>query len=365
MSLALAAGIVVRKGHGGGAAKKYLSIFSLAGAKNAPGEKRLSIESSLTKKLLELECRQSDIRTRYPAADHTILMQASVPRGRPFEDVVFMLSRAASGTPYTVSDCIVDEKKQSAIITFCSHSKKSPVVTLSVTASERYNSGTARMAIVVENMEDTSYQIAVSLLSYAEPLSVSIMPGSKKSEIIAQLADQHQKEVIIRLPLESQGRVPAEVAPTAIMVHYSKDEINAIMSDAVRELPNFTGFANAWGSRACEDSRAMNIVLANARKQHGYFLETRTTKNSVVAQVASALDCPFSQVNARIEKKTAPDILADLKRFGVQAQSGGSCVASVGASRQLCDALISARPWFRQNGIRLVFVSEIVKHPRD
>jgi polysaccharide deacetylase 2 family uncharacterized protein YibQ len=109
----------------------------------------------------------------------------------------------------------------------------------------------------------------------------------------------------------------------------------------------------------------MNIVLANARKQHGYFLETRTTKNSVVAQVASALDCPFSQVNARIEKKTAPDILADLKRFGVQAQSGGSCVASVSAGRQLCDALISARPWFRQNGIRLVFVSEIVKHPRD
>jgi polysaccharide deacetylase 2 family uncharacterized protein YibQ len=109
----------------------------------------------------------------------------------------------------------------------------------------------------------------------------------------------------------------------------------------------------------------MNIVLADIRKQHGYFLETRTTKNSVVAKVASAIDCPFSEVNARMEKKTAPEILAELKRLGVQAQSGGTCVASVGASRQLCDALTSARPWFRQNGIRLVFVSEVVKHPRD
>jgi polysaccharide deacetylase 2 family uncharacterized protein YibQ len=292
-------------------------------------------------------------------------MQAAVPRGRPFEGMILALSQASSGTPYSVADCIVDEKKQSALITFSSRSKSNPVISLAVTSADRYFSGTARMAFVIENLEDTSYQLAVNVLSIPEPLSVSVIPGSKKAALIAQLADQHQKEVIIRLPFESQGKIPEQFEPAAIMVHYSKDAITAIVSGAVKDMPNFTGFANAWGSRACEDSRVMNIVLADVRKQHGYFIETRTTKNSVVAQVASALDCPFSEVNARIEKKTAPDILADLKRLGAQAQAGATCVASVSASKQLCDALTAARPWFKQNGIRLVFVSEIVKHPRD
>jgi polysaccharide deacetylase 2 family uncharacterized protein YibQ len=365
VSLALAAGIAIRKDHAGGLTQKVRGFFTRESAKNPAGEKRLSIENALTKKLMELECRQSDIRSRYSAGDNTIAMQAAVPRGRPFEGMILALSRAASGTAYAVVDCIVDEKKQSAFITFSSHSKSNPQVTLTVTSSDRYFSGTARMAFVIENLEDTSYQLAVNVLSIPEPLSVSVIPGSKKAALIAQLADQHQKEVIVRLPFESQGKIPDQFEPAAIMVHYSKDAITAIVSGAVKDIPNFTGFANAWGSRACEDSRVMNIVLADVRKQHGYFIETRTTKNSVVAQVASALDCPFSEVNARIEKKTAPDIFAELKRLGATAQAGATCVASVGASKQLCDALTAARPWFRQNGIRLVFVSEIVKHPRD
>jgi polysaccharide deacetylase 2 family uncharacterized protein YibQ len=361
--IVLAAGFVIRKDPAAASVKKYLSFFSSSGAKKTAGEKRLSIETALTKKLLELECRQQEIKTRTAPGVITIL--ASVPRGRPFEDVVLALSRAAAATPYAVSDCVVDEKKQSAVITFSSRSKNSPVITLSITTSERYFSGTARIAIVVENLEDTSYQLAVSVMSFPEPLSMSIIPGSKKAALIGQLADQHQKEIIIRLPFESQGKMPEQVEKSAIMVHYSKDAITTIVSNAVKDIPNFTGFANAWGSRACEDSRVMNIVLADIRKQHGYFLETRTTKNSVVAQVASALDCPFSEVNVRIEKKTAPDILAELKRCGAQAQAGGALVACVGASRQLCEALTAGRPWLKQNGIRFVFVSEIVKHPRD
>jgi polysaccharide deacetylase 2 family uncharacterized protein YibQ len=167
------------------------------------------------------------------------------------------------------------------------------------------------------------------------------------------------------MPFESQGSMPASVAQSAIMVHFSKDAINAMVGSAVHDIPNFTGFTNAWGSRACEDSRIMNIILANIRKQHGYFIETRTTKNSVAASVAMALDCPFSEVNARIEKRTAPDIAAELRRLGAGAQANGTMAASVTASKQLADALADVRAWFRQNGIKLVFVSEIVKHPHE
>jgi polysaccharide deacetylase 2 family uncharacterized protein YibQ len=361
--LSCALAIAIRKEAYSGLIQRFLPVLSHEAGR--PETKTIPIEAALRKKLLQLECRPADIRSHYSPDDGAIEMQASVPRGRPFEWVVCELSRAAKGTPYTVSDCIVDEKKQSANITFAPYAKNGARCFLTITGSERFYSGTARMALVVENLEDTSYQCAVSILSFSEPLSVSVMAGTKKAALIAQLADQHQKEIIIRLPLESQGKVPSAVEQSTIMVHYSKDAITAIVSSAVKDIPNFTGFGNVWGSRACEDSRVMNIVLADVRKQHGYFIETRTTKNSVVASVATELDCPFSEVNARIEKKTAPDIAAELRRLGVGAQASGTLVASVAASKQLSDALPAVRSWFKQEGIRFVFVSEIVKHPHD
>jgi polysaccharide deacetylase 2 family uncharacterized protein YibQ len=367
--LVCAAGITIRKDSSGRLVRKCLIFFSRwtgpVETKTTAGDRLLPVEAALHKKLLQLECRPTDIKSHGSADGHDIMMQASVPRGRPLEWVVCALSQVTKGTSYAVSDCIVDEKKLSATITFSSHAKNNPRCMLTITCSERFYSGTARMALIVENLEDTSYQCAVSILSFSEPLSVSVMPGSKKAALIAQLADQHQKEIIIRLPMEPQGKVPAGFEQSAIMVHYSKDAILAIVSAAVKDIPNFTGFGNAWGSRACEDSRVMNIVLADVRKQHGYFIETKTTKNSVVASVATALDCPFSEVNARIDKKTAPDIAAELRRLGASAQASGTFVATAAASRQLWDALTAVRPWLKQAGVRLVFVSEIVKHPHD
>ena len=337
----------------------------LLGAKNTSGDKRLPIEKAVYKKLAELECKSADIKTRVSKDKSTIEILASVPRGKPFEAVLFDLSLAAKGTSYAVSDCIVDEKKQSAMLTLQSRAKNSPLVTVSVLGNERYFSSTAKMAIVVENLEDTSYQLAVSILSFSDPISAALVPGSKKASLIAQLADQQQKEIIIRLPLEPSAQIPPAFVQTTIMVHYSKEAILSLIANSTREVPNFTGFTNIWGSRACEDTRVMSIVIGSIAKQHGYFLENRTTKNSVVPAVAQELSCPYTHVNARIEKKTSQEIISELKRLGVSAQACGSMIVTAPASKPFLDGLTTCKAWFRQNGIKLAFVSEIVKQPEN
>ncbi len=330
-------------------------------SKNTSGDKKLPIEKALYKKLAELECKSTDVKSRIVRDKNIIELQAAVPRGKPFEAILYELGLAAKGTSYVISDCIIDEKKQSASLTLSSKAKNSPLVTVSMLGSDRFFSGTAKMAIVVENLEDTSYQLAVSILSFSDPITAAIMPGSKKASLIAQLADQQQKEIIIRLPLEPMTKIPPAFEQTTIMVHYSKEAILSLIANATKEAPNFTGFTNIWGSRACEDSRIMNIVIGDIAKQHGYFLENRTTKNSVVPTVAQSLACPYTHVNARIDKKSSQEILAELKRLGVSAQSNGACIVAVAASKPFLDGLVSCKPWFKQNGIKLAFVSEIVK----
>ena len=333
--------------------------------KNTTGTGGLSLESVLRKKLGELEVRPADITAKVLQQDHTVIIQAVVPRGKPPEWIVWQLSAAADGTPYRVSDCIFDEKKQSFTMQFVSLSKKDPQVTLVLLNSERYSSGTALMAFVVENLEDTAYQIAVSLLSFPEPLSVSIAPMGKKAALIAQLADQYKKEVIIRLPLEPTGKVPGEFENATIMVHYPREKIHSIISDAVKHLPNAKGFSNLWGSRGLEDSRLTGIVFDEIKKQRGYFIEAPATKNSVAASVAASMGLPYAEMGGRLEKSAPADLLAEIKRYAAIAQVKGAITVHGSASRQLCDALKAALPFLRQNGIRLAYVSEIVKRAGD
>jgi polysaccharide deacetylase 2 family uncharacterized protein YibQ len=305
--------------------------------------------------------RPADITSQVSPQDRSLSLRAAVPKGKPFEWIVRQLSTAAEGTLYSVSDCIVDERKSSCTISFASSSKRDPAVTLAVVTADKYIAGTAAMALVVEGLEDTAYQIAVSVLSFSEPLTVSLPPFGKKASLIAQLAEQYKKEVVVRLPLEPPGKVPDEFAHSVIMIHYPEHTIRAMIGDAVKHLPDVKGFSNLWGSRALEDTRVMTIILDEAGKRHGYFVESKPAKNSVAGTVAQRLGVPYECLSLRIERTTAPDIVAEIKRQAAAAQARGSLVLRCTGSRALTDALKAALPYLRQNGIRLAFASEVVK----
>jgi polysaccharide deacetylase 2 family uncharacterized protein YibQ len=340
---------------------RQASPASRAAVKNTTGTGYSHMESSLFARLTELEARPSDITETFSAEENNLTVRASLPKGKPFEWVLLRLSVAVEGTQYRVADCSADDKKRSCTLQFSSSLKKEPRVTLLVTCSDRYFSGTAMMAVIIENLEVTTYQIAVSTLSLPEPISVSITPAGKKASLMAQLAVQYNKEVIVRLPLEPTGSMPHAFEQSTVMVHYTREAIHKIILDAVRNIPNPKGFSNLWGSRACEDSRTMAMVLDETKKQRCYFAEAPATKNSVAASMAASIGIPYGEIGARLEKTSAPDIIAEVKRYAATAQAKGSVIVRASASKQLSDALKAAIPYLKQNGIQLVFVSELVK----
>jgi len=333
--------------------------------KNTTQPGRPSIESTITRKLSDLEVRPADIAVKYSQQDRSLAIQAAVPKGKPFEWVVRQLSDAVEGTSYRVSDCLVDEKKLSCTMVLSSSSKRDPQVTLVVTSAERFLSGNARMAFVVEDLEDTAYQIAVGVLSFPEPLTISLVPAGKKAPLIAQLAEQYKKEVVVRLPLEPAGKVPPELQQSTIMVHYSEQSIRAMVSAAAQRIINVKGYSNLWGSRALEDSRVMTIVFEEIKKQRGYFIETKSARNSVAGPIAQRLAVPYENVTARLDNAPTPDLVAEIKRDAAIAQLKGFLVVRCAGTRRLGDALKAALPFLRQNGVRLVFVSDIVKRAAD
>ncbi len=330
-------------------------------AQNIIPRGRFPIESALRAKLAGLEVRPGDLSSRFLSQDNLIAMQAAVPRGKPLEWIVWQVSTATEGTAYHESDCTADQNKSSCTLTFISSSKRDPRVTLAIVPSDRFFSSTARMAIVVENLEDTVYQIAVDILSLPEPITISLSPAGKKAILIGQLAAQSKKETIIRLPLEPAGRVPKEFDQTTIMVHYPKQTIRRMIADDVRRFPDAKGFSNLWGSRALEDPRVMTEVLQDIKRLHGYFIESRAAKNSVAGAIAQTVGLPYAEFTARLDNAPGVDALSEIKRCAAAAQSKGSLLVRCTGTKRTGDALRAALPFLKQNGIQLVFVSDLLK----
>lgn len=332
---------------------------------NTSNQKSPPVIAALYQKLGDLEARPADISqtTRRGKAftDSLIIVTARVPRGRPLEWTVWELCQTVKGAAYRAADCFLDEKKQSCALTFVPDRAKAPSVELTVLQSDRFFSGTAKMAVIGEIGSDTSYQTVVAFLSVPEPVSISLLPSKKQSALIAQLADQYHKEVIVRIPLEPEGRIPTDFAGQVIMVHFTKEAVHAIVAEAVAAVPNFSGFNNLWGSRALEDSRLMGIVCNEILKTHGYFIETRATKNSVALSICESIGLPAGEINTVVnEQSKQTDLEKQFRNYAATAQANGSIIVSISINARVVAALKASVGLFKRNGIRLVPVSEIV-----
>jgi polysaccharide deacetylase 2 family uncharacterized protein YibQ len=337
--------------------------------KNTTGQPESALLNALNAKLVEIETRSSDITRSFSkqssgldAGDSILYISARVPRGRPLEWMAWSFTQATLGTCYRVSDCFFDEKKQSCVFVFSSNEKKAPRIQFTVSRCDRYMSATGEIAFIGEIEEDTTYQTIVSFLSLPDPLAIAVISCKKQSALIAQLADHYRKEVIIRIPLEPVSKIPSDFTSPVIMVHYSKDAVHPLFSQAIKSVPNFSGFTNFWGSRALEDSRIMSILFNEIKKTRGYFLETKTAKNSVARSLAQTAGVPFGDIAVSISGKARQgDVDKQLRGIAATAQNSGAASVFLPLNAATVSALKTLSPWFKQNGITLVFPSKIVQ----
>jgi polysaccharide deacetylase 2 family uncharacterized protein YibQ len=336
------------------------SLPSLLAEGGKSSENRL--EEALLSRLTELDVRSREIETKLFLEDSTKSIAAAVPRGRPMEWVVWHLSQSVKGTSYSVADSFYDALRKEYTILFTSSKRGTAEIMLTVSEANRYSSSAARMAILVNGFDFRADQTTVKLLTFPKRLTISIIPDRKNAAWAAQAASEYGKEVVIALPLESHGAVPDKLADDLIMIHFPEERIRRMIIEPTKIIPHFAGFCNLFGSRGCEDSRLMRILLQEVHGRKAYFVDTRAARNSVAPKIAAQIGLPFAQVSAEIdEKEDAATIEEHIQRLCVVAQKKGGVLVYVPASVALIEALQKSLERFEQNGIELVFVSQIVQ----
>ena len=136
------------------------------------------------------------------------------------------------------------------------------------------------IVIIIDDFGYRDDNVSEGFLSLDADLTFAVIPGHQNSKVFAAKADQNGYEVIVHMPMESTNETRGE-KEYMLTTSMTSNEIESRVEEVISEFPEAVGMNNHQGSKATSDKRIMNI-LSNVLKRHGkYFIDSRTTSETV------------------------------------------------------------------------------------
>ena len=220
-----------------------------------------------------------------------------------------------------------------------------------------------RAAIVIDDLgQDVETARQFSELSH--PLTFSILPLLPHSIEIAKNAQQVGREVMLHLPMEPEPGSPVAAGAGAIKVGMSSEDVARTVREDLASVPHAVGVNNHMGSRATTDPRLMAAVMEVLNRRHLYFVDSRTTAESVALDVARRFEVPaFFRSVFLDDTKTTAYSLGQLRELRRLAEQRGAALAIGHPYPTTLAALAEFLPDLEKDDIELVPVSQLVHLP--
>jgi polysaccharide deacetylase 2 family uncharacterized protein YibQ len=219
----------------------------------------------------------------------------------------------------------------------------------------------AKVAIVID---DFGYGISdiQSWLTFARPITFSVLPNLNYSTRISRLANAYGKEVILHLPLEPHHEENQPQEQFTITTTIPEPQVLKILGKAIASITHLKGISNHQGSRATEDVNLMRIIFSELKKRNLFFLDSLVTPKSVCQDLALQTGIRFVQRDVFLDNiNEVEEIKKQLNKLADVAQQRGFAIG-IGHDRpKTIEALQSSYRDLEARGIEFVYLSELVK----
>jgi len=162
-------------------------------------------------------------------------------------------------------------------------------------------------------------------LNIPGPLTIAVLPGLPHSAEAAKRIRAVGKEVILHQPMEAIGG--QNPGPGAIFSNMSELEIREVLARNIAEVGPVNGINNHQGSKITMEKQTMQVILSFCKENNLYFLDSRTTSDSVASEVARQVGIKFTERNVFIDNEQNKDAMLRYIGNGLtRAQRNGSAV---------------------------------------
>lgn len=211
-------------------------------------------------------------------------------------------------------------------------------------------------------IDDLGYdkKIAEKFAGLDVALTFSILPHSPFQKKISGLARAQDLEIMLHLPMEPVEYPEVNPGPGTLLTSMAPDELISQLEKNIDAVPHVAGVNNHMGSRLTTESTQMYQVFS-VLKQHGlFFVDSRTTADSICEPSARLFQVPFAQRDVFIDHYQTPEFIKkQLNELVRIARLNGQAVGILHPHSTTYRVLQEMLPAL-QKQVKLVPVSEIV-----
>ena len=210
-------------------------------------------------------------------------------------------------------------------------------------------------------VDDAGHNVAdaEAYLRFPGKLTLAVLPQLEYSEEVAQRGMQAGQEVILHLPMEPQGS--SDPGPGAIRVGDDEPAVIGLLERHFRSVVT-RGVNNHMGSRATADPRIMDTIMAYLKRTGRFFLDSRTTADTVAGEAAARHGVPFlsRDVFLDVNVDEATVVSAIDRGMDIACAQGSAILIGHVTNRVVLEVLERRLPEIEHAGFELVHLSELL-----
>jgi hypothetical protein len=217
-------------------------------------------------------------------------------------------------------------------------------------------------AIIIDDV-GYSLEAVESILAIGRPITVSILPDAARTEEAVRLASGGGLEIMLHLPFESAGeKNGTKIFEGTISGGLSAASVRAAVARGLARVPGAAGVNNHTGSAATEERRLMRPVLEVLKARGLYFIDSRTTRETVAYEEAVKLGVRTAFRNVFLDAEPGEaNIAFRLKELFRLAKQKGTAVGICHPKADSLAALARHIGLAEAYGVKLVYASAIVR----
>jgi hypothetical protein len=217
----------------------------------------------------------------------------------------------------------------------------------------------ARISIIVDDLGHDR-EMAEAFIGLNFPFGISVLPVARHTKAVVRLANQRKRELLLHLPMEPKNYPGLDPGPGALMLAMRDEEITRTVRRHLGYVDGARGVNNHMGSLFTENKKKMAVVMGELKKQGLFYVDSRTTRETVALRVAKEAGVPVASRSVFLDNNLSAQAMKfQMERLLGIARHCGSAIGIAHPHEETRKFFQRRLPELK-GGVRLVPVAELV-----
>jgi len=215
-----------------------------------------------------------------------------------------------------------------------------------------------KLAIIIDDLGN-NLKSGLNALTLPGNITYAVLPHRRHSQTLAKRAARLGKEIILHAPMSTlDGRF---IGAGALSDELNEKQFKDRLRHAIQSTPHITGMNNHMGSSLTQNAQAMRWVMDVLREEHLFFIDSRTTAETVAFTIAQQSGVSSATRDVFLDHQVSTEhIHNQFKRTIAVAKKYGSAIAIGHPHEETLSYLNRILPELKAMNITLVSAGSLI-----